>query len=85
MNELIRILYDYAFERQMHNYLDDQTQYHESDVMSDRQYSVLQKLLTAEGRQHLEDYIGETRTMHTLELEAMFHAGLSLGQELSRL
>ena len=84
MTELIRILYDYAFERQMTYYLDDLTQYHESDVMTDRQYAGLQKLLDEAGRQQLEDYIDDTRTKYSMELEAMFRAGLSIGQELSR-
>lgn len=41
MTELMRTLYDYAYERQMHYYLDDETQYHESDTMSSRQYKEL--------------------------------------------
>lgn len=85
MPELIRILYDYAFERQMDFYLDDLTQYHESDVIADRQYAGLQKLLDEAGRQQLEDYTDDLRTKHSMELEAMFHAGLSLGQKLAHL
>lgn len=85
MTELIRILYDYAFERQMTYYLDDLTQYHESDVITDRQYAGLQKLLDEAGRQQLENYTDDLRTKHSMELEAMFHAGLSLGQKLAQL
>lgn len=85
MPELIRILYDYAFERQMTFYLDDLTQYHESDVITDRQYAALQKLLDETGRQQLENYTDDLRTKHSMELEAMFHAGLAMGQKLTRL
>lgn len=85
MTELIRLLYDYAFERQMTFYLDDLTRYHESDVITDRQYAGLQKLLDEAGRQQLEDYTDDLRTKHSMELEAMFHAGLSLGQKLAQL
>lgn len=85
MTELIRILYDYAFERQMTFYLDDLNQYHESDVITDRQYAGLQKLLDEAGRQQLENYTDDLRTKHSMELEAMFHAGLSLGQKLAQL
>ena len=85
MTELIRILYDYAFERQMPYYLDDEVQYHESNIMSDQQYKDLQQLLGKDGQQRLEDYTDDLRTKHNMELEAMFRAGLALGQELSRL
>ena len=85
MTELIRILYDYAFEHQLDYYLDDQTQYRESEIITDRQYTDLQKLLGRDGQQRLDDYTGDLRTKHNMELEAMFRAGLALGQELSRL
>ena len=85
MTELMRILYDYALERQMDHYLDDLTQYHESDVITDQQYAGLQKLLDEAGRQQLENYTDDLRAKHSMELEAMFHAGLSLGQKLAHL
>ena len=85
MTELMRILYDYALERQMDFYLDDLTQYRESGVVTDQQYAALQKLLGEPGRQRLEDYTDDLRFRHSMELEAMFHAGLALGQELTRL
>lgn len=85
MTELIRILYDYAFESQMHYFMNDMAQYHESDVMTDQQYASLQKLLDENGRQCLEDYTDDLRTKHSMEMEAMFHAGLSMGQKLAHL
>lgn len=85
MTELMRILYDYALERQMDLYLDDLTQYRESGIVTDQQYAALQKQLDEPGRQRLENYTDDLRTKHSMELEAMFYAGLSLGQKLSRL
>lgn len=85
MNELIRILYDYAYRRHMLFYLENDVQYHECEIVTDRQYDDLQKLLDEDGRQRLEDYANDLRLQHDLELEAMFRAGLSLGQTLSRL
>ncbi|MDE7221430.1 MAG: hypothetical protein K2O45_17755 [Oscillospiraceae bacterium] len=85
MNELVRILYDHAYEHRMPYYLDDESQYRESSIMIDRQYKDLQKMLTADGQQRLEDYAGEKSVLHDLELEAIFRAGISIGLELSRL
>ena len=84
MTELIRILYDYAFERQMNFYLDDLAQFRDCEAMIERQYAELQKQLGEAGLQKMEDYIDDTRTKYSMELEAMFRAGLSIGQELSR-
>jgi len=84
MTDLIHILYEYACKHRMRSYLDSEPQYRESGQMSGRQYRELQELLNEEGRQHLEDYRGEVKLMHDIELEAIFCAGLSLGQELSR-
>lgn len=85
MTELIRILYDYAYDRYMQAYLDDATQYHECDAASSSQYRNLQEHLSPELQQRLEDYRDDLKLMYRLELEAMFRAGLTLGQRLSRL
>lgn len=85
MPELIRILYDYAFEHQMEFYLDDRAKFCDCEAMLEYQYAALQKQLSEAGLQNLENYTDDMRGKHSMELEAMFRAGLSIGQELSRL
>ena len=64
--------------------MDDLAQFRDCEAMIERQYAELQKQLGEAGLQKLEDYIDDTRTKYSMELEAMFRAGLSIGQELSR-
>lgn len=85
MDMLLKTLYEYAYRHRMLFYLEDETQFHECEIMSERNRKELRRLLSEEGRAYLENYDGEQRLQRSLELEAMFRAGLSLGLELSRL
>lgn len=85
MTELMRILYDYASKSRLSSSLEDCEQHQESAKVVDNSLHTLRKRLGAEDAQVLENYLGEELVVHELELEAMFCAGFSIGQELSRL
>ena len=85
MNQLIHILYDYALENQLSNFLDDPSQHLSDTASGARQYAELKKRLDKDGQQYLEDYTEEMQTKHTMEQEALFRAGLPIGMALSRL
>lgn len=85
MDTLLRTLYDYAFEHRMARCLEEEPSYHECGATTERQLRELRGLLDTEGARRLEDYVDDMELLHTLKLEAMFQAGLSVGLELSRL
>lgn len=85
MPELLQILYNYARNHRMLLTLEQETQYMDSSVVSEKEYRKLQQLLSEESRAHLENYNGERVLQHSIELESIFRAGLSIGLELSRL
>lgn len=84
MNELMRILYDYASRYRLSSSIEDCDQYAESTKISEYTLKVLQSSLNEEENQQLENYLGEQQIIHDLDLEAMFCTGFSIGQELSR-
>lgn len=84
MTELMQTLYQYGAKARISCGLDDYEQYCESEKSTERNLQALRELLTPEALQKLENYLGDQNTLHDLALEAMFRAGLSIGQELSR-
>lgn len=85
MTELMQILYDYASRYRLAGSMEDCKQYEESAKTMERNLEALQEGLTREEMQKLENYIGEQKLVHDIELESMFCAGFAIGQELSRL
>ena len=85
MTELVRTLYEYAYNRQTLHTLEDQNQYRESSARCKENHRKVLCLLSEEGQIYLGNYIGELNLMHDMDLEVMFQSGLSLGLELSRL
>ena len=85
MNSLIRHIVEYAEQNRMPAYLAGNEQYRESERASQKQLEKIRQMLPEEGQQRLEDLLSERKLMHSTELEAMCLAGISIGQELSRL
>ena len=76
--------YEYASKSRLASSLEDCQQRQESAEIMERSLRALQASLDAEAARKLENYLEGQRTVHELELEAMFCAGFSIGQELSR-
>lgn len=85
MTELLQALFDYALDRQSLCSIHDQRQYKESRKMCEQSYQKLQALLSDEGKECLENYIGEVELLHGLDTESIFRTGLAIGLELSRI
>ena len=85
MTELMHILYDYASRYRLAGSMEDCEQYNESDKLAERNLKILQETLNEQELERLENYLGEQQVVQALECEAMFCAGFSIAQELSRL
>ncbi len=84
--DIQKILYDYACTHPMNHYLQtNETYYHQTMLLAQQRQQELRTLLNEETFQRLIDYVDSVEQLHELKLEAMFRAGLSVGQELSRL
>ena len=85
MTEPMRILYDYASRYHLSGSMEDCEQHIENEKLAERSLKALQEALNEQERKHLENYLDGQRTVQSIELEAMFCAGFSIGMELSRL
>ena len=84
MTELMRILYDYASSYRLAGSMEDCEQYNESDKSAERSLKALQDALNEQELKKLQNYLDEQMTVQSLEREAIFRAGFSIGLELSR-
>ena len=84
MNNLIKILYEYAEKNRAPAFLVG-GEYEEVSGIVDRQEKRIAALLPPGGAQVWSDFQGDSELLQAMELEAMFRAGLSIGLELSRL
>lgn len=84
MTETMQIIFAYAREKRIPGYL----AHHEYEVCDEaaesRAEALLQSLPTAQ-REQLEEYFEDAGRRTSMELEAAFQAGFSLGLELTRL
>lgn len=83
--DILQILYDYAFEHRMARYLEESEAYHQGVAQTQQRQQNLMIQLNAEEVRRLRECLEDMERLHELKLEAMFRAGLSVGQELSRL
>ena len=83
--DILQILYDYAFEHRMARYLEESEAYHQGVAQTQQGQQNLLIQLNAEEVRRLRECLEDMEQLHELKLEAMFRAGLSVGQELSRL
>ena len=84
MTEPIQTLYEYARKTRIPTFLTG-GEYESASEIVTRQEERLAVLLPADGKQVWEDFQGDSDLLQSMELEAAFQAGLSLGLELSRL
>ena len=85
MTELLQAIYEYARQTQCLSSLEEEKLYQESREVCQRNYQTLCTTLPEKAFCCLQNYTGEMAFIHSLELEAMYRAGLSIGLELSRL
>ena len=85
MNEIIYAMVEYAERSRVPAYLAKNNRCQESQRASEQQTKLLRQMLPDEGRQKLEDLLGELQLIQEAKQEAMFVAGFSMGQEFSRL
>lgn len=85
MTELFQVLYNYALQSQLSYNQEDYLQYLASTKCVERILKKLHERLDADGIKMLESLLEEQCILHDLEMEAIFCAGLSIGQEISRL
>ena len=83
--DILQILYDYAFEHRMARYLEESEAYHQGVAQTQQRQQNLLIQLNEEEVRRLRECLEDMERLHELKLEAMFRAGLSVGQELSRL
>ncbi len=83
--DILQILYDYAFEHRMARYLEESEAYHQGVAQTQQRQQNLLIQLNEEEVRRLRECLEDMEQLHELKLEAMFRAGLSVGQELSRL
>ncbi len=85
MSPLLEALFTYACENQKEYTRDDKLQYIQDNRIAEQEQEEIKRLLSEEGQLHFADYIKAENRLQLLELESMFHIGLSIGLELSRL
>ena len=83
MTEPVRTLYEYACKTRVPALLSGKD-YEELRKNVERQEDRLAALLPPGGTQTWDDFSGDSFLMQSMELEAAFQAGLSLGLELAR-
>jgi len=84
MTDTIRILYEYALKNRVPGFLAG-TEYEELCQVAESEEEKLHRLLPQEEQQSLKNYARDSELKCSMEMEAVFQAALSLGQELSRL
>lgn len=84
MNNLIKILYEYAQKNRAPAFLVG-GEYENVSGIVDRQEKRIAALLPPGGAQAWSNFQGDSELLQAMELEAMFRAGLSIGLELAGL
>ena len=85
MKRLINAITNYVKYVRMPAYLLKDETYEESEAMAQKQIEILRQQLPESEKRRFETLLSEMSTVHDAELEAMCLAGISIGQELSRL
>ena len=85
MNQIIEAITNYAKYIRMPAYLLKDEAYEASETMAQKQIEILKHQLPETEKQRFENILAEMSLMHKAEIEAMCLAGISIGQELSRL
>ena len=81
MTDLMQVLYEYTEAERLPAYLPPR-EYQEVRKLTDRLSQRLRDLLPNDGRDTLAKYQDAAAELHSIELEAMFRAALSLAGEL---
>ena len=81
MTDLMQVLYEYAKEELIPSYLSS-PEYREVSHLTARLSRRLRDLLSGDSWDTLEKYEDAAAELHSMELEAMFQAALSLAGEL---
>ena len=81
MTDLMQVLYEYAKEELIPSYLSS-PEYREVSHLTARLSRRLRDLLSGDSWDTLEKYEDAAAELHSMELEAMFRAALSLAGEL---
>ena len=81
MTDLMQVLYEYAREELLPSYLPSR-EYREAARLTARLSRRLQGLLADDGWDTARKYEDAAAELHSMELEAMFQAALSLAGEL---
>ena len=81
MTDLMQVLYEYTEAERLPAYLPPR-EYQEVCKLTDRLSQRLRDLFPNDGRDTLAKYQDAAAELHSLELEAMFQAALSLAGEL---
>ena len=84
MTSTLETLYTYASENRIPAYLVE-SGYRTCACVVQNTEEKLRRLLSTEGQELLEKYIAAAVENSSIQMEAAFQAGLSLGIELSRL
>lgn len=84
MTDLMRTLYTYTQENLIPTYLAN-TRYRHYYAIAGQKESKLLELLPEEGKKFLDEYSDLLTNCHSIEMEVMFRAGVTVGLELSRL
>ena len=80
MTDLMQVLYEYVEAERLPAYLPPR-EYQEARKLTDRLSQRLRDLLPNDGQDTLAKYQDAAAELHSLELEAMFRAALSLAGE----
>lgn len=81
MTDLMQVLYEYAKEELLPSYLPS-PEYREVSRLTTRLSRRLRDLLADDGWDTVQKYEDAAAELHSMELEAMFRAALSLAGEL---
>lgn len=82
MSDLMRTLYAFVMEHRMGGVWDD-AEYRSFSSRAQLQEDKLRALLDQEGRQILDDLLGELRLQNNVEMETLFRATVGLCRELN--
>lgn len=84
MQDIAQVLYEHSQKNLVPAYLVG-TEYDRCAEIVERHEAALRQLIPEEGQTRWEKYLDECTLLAGIEREAHFLAGLSLGQQLSRL
>ena len=85
MTDLLQAIYQYAHSTLSLPTREEEKLFRETGECSERAQQKLTARLSEEDRARFQSCLDDMTILHSLELEAMFLSGLSIGMELSRL